>query len=184
VAVVVVKVGGSLYDWPELGPRLRWFLASLREIPLLVPGGGPAADAVAALDRTHQLGEGATHWLALRACAVNAHFLAALLGGAPVVADAEQGHLAVLNPFAFARADEGRPGALPHHHDATTDSVAARAAVVAHAPLVLLKSADLPAGDWDAAAAAGQVDPLFPGIVRAAGLAVRAVNLRAWGGNV
>src|SRR5262249_50947889 len=80
---VVVKVGGSLYDLPGLGARLRAWLERLpsREV-LLVPGGGPAADVVRDLDRLHRLGEEAAHWLALRALSVNARFLAALLPGA------------------------------------------------------------------------------------------------------
>ncbi|HEY1188734.1 MAG TPA: hypothetical protein VGE74_13855, partial [Gemmata sp.] len=60
--MIVVKVGGSLYDSPALGPALRAFVASLAPAEvLLVPGGGAAADAVRALDRTHALGEEAAH---------------------------------------------------------------------------------------------------------------------------
>jgi aspartokinase-like uncharacterized kinase len=85
----------------------------------------------------------------------------------------------VLDPFAFAVTDEGRPGCLPHNWDATSDALAARLAVVARAELVLLKSVTLPAaGDWDKAAAGGYVDPVFAGIVRAEDLQVRVVNLR------
>ncbi len=45
--MIVVKVGGSLFDHPALGPGLRDFLQTLapNEV-LLVPGGGPVADAV------------------------------------------------------------------------------------------------------------------------------------------
>jgi aspartokinase-like uncharacterized kinase len=184
VALLVVKVGGSLYDLPDLGPRLRRFLASLGEGDrLIVPGGGSTAAVVRAFDRTHHLGQELSHWLALRACAVNAHFLAHLLPGASVIAAPEQCRgAAVLDPFAFLRADEGRPGCLPHHWDAASDSVAARVAVVTQAPLVLLKSITLPEPvNWSEAAAAGQVDLLLPGFV-AAGLSVRAVNLRTEAG--
>jgi aspartokinase-like uncharacterized kinase len=183
--VLVVKVGGSLYDLPELGPRLRRFLASLGEVDrLIVPGGGVTADAIRAFDRDHHLGAEPSHWLALRACAVNAHFLARLLPGVPVVALPEECcGLGILDPFTFALADEGRPGCLPHHWDATSDSVAARVAVVARADLVLLKSITLPEGmSWSEAAAAGHVDTTFPGVVAEGGLRVRAVNLRAWWG--
>jgi aspartokinase-like uncharacterized kinase len=181
--LLVVKVGGSLYDLPDLGPRLRSFLASLGEGDrLIVPGGGQTVEAVRGLDRAHALEQEVSHWLALRACAVNAHFLACLLGGARVVALPEQCRgVNVLDPFAFMTADEGRPGCLPKHWDATSDSVAARVAVVARADLVLLKSVMLPSdGDWFAAAAAGDVDSLFPDVVRAGDVQVRAVNLRAW----
>jgi aspartokinase-like uncharacterized kinase len=183
--VIVVKVGGSLYDLPDLGPRLRRFLDALTHpARLIVPGGGRTADVIRAFDRDHRLGPGPAHWLALRACTLNAHFLAHLLPEAAVVAEPGQTRgLAILDPLAFVERDEGRPGCLPHHWDATSDSVAARAAVVAGAELVLLKSAPLPRGiDWDEAARTGHVDPVFPGIVRQANLRVSAVNLRAWNG--
>jgi aspartokinase-like uncharacterized kinase len=183
MSLLVLKVGGSLYDLPDLGPRLRRFLDALGPGDrLLVPGGGPTADVVRAFDRDHHLGPEPAHWLALRACALNAHFLARLLPGARVVPSVELCHgLTILDPFAFVSADDGRPGCLPHHWDATSDSVAARAAIVARAPLVLLKSVALPeAVDWGRAAEAGHVDPVFPGIVAAARLHVRAVNLRTW----
>jgi aspartokinase-like uncharacterized kinase len=179
--VLVVKVGGSLYDLPDLGSRLRRFLASLGQgNRLIVPGGGATTEAVRGLDRHHALGAEASHWLALRACTVNAHFLACLLGGARVVSSPEECRgIDVLDPFAFMTADEGQPGCLPHHWNATSDSVAARVAAVARAGLVLLKSVTLPDdGDWFAAAKAGHVDSVFPEIVHAAGLHVRAVNLK------
>ena len=79
-SLAVVKVGGSLYDLPDLGPRLqRW----LNHVPandvLIVPGGGPAADVIRDLDRIHHLGEENAHWLALEALRLNAHFIARLL---------------------------------------------------------------------------------------------------------
>jgi aspartokinase-like uncharacterized kinase len=187
VGLHVVKVSGSLYDLPDLGTRLRRFLASLNDPRadsldcLIVPGGGATADAIRAFDRDQRLGPEASHWLALRACALNAHFLACLLPGARIVGGLEAFRgMAVLDPFAFALADEAEVGCLPHHWDATSDSVAARVAVVARAELVLLKSVPRPEGDWFAAAAEGYVDPVFPQIVRAARLRVRAVDLRAW----
>jgi aspartokinase-like uncharacterized kinase len=174
--MIVVKVGGSLYEMPGLAERLQAFLASLGDSPLLVPGGGATADAIRAFDRDQRLGGHASHWLALRACAVNGHMLAHLTG-LPVVENPIAP--AVLDPFAFAVQDEGRPGALPHSWDATSDSVAARVAEVTGSELVLLKSVTVPAGvAWDDAGAAGHVDPLFPSVVRRAGLRVRAVNLR------
>jgi aspartokinase-like uncharacterized kinase len=175
--MIVVKVGGSLFDLPDLGPRLRAFLAALPDSDrLVVPGGGASADVVRALDRTHGLGEEVSHELALRACALNAHFLSALLGGAAVVAAPVPGlGLTVLDALAFALADDR----LPHSWQTTSDAVAARAAEVAGGELVLLKSATLPAASsWREAARAGLVDPVLPGIVERAGLRVHWVNLR------
>jgi aspartokinase-like uncharacterized kinase len=180
---LVVKVGGSLFDLPDLGPRLRgWLATRAASDVLLVPGGGAAADVVRDLDRCHALGEEKAHWLALRALTLTAHFLAELLPGASVLADPrETAGLAILDAHAFARADEGRPGCLPHSWDVTSDSVAARAAVVAGAGrLILLKSVTLPDGaDWTEAARRGIVDPAFPGVVCRAGLLVEALNWRA-----
>jgi aspartokinase-like uncharacterized kinase len=185
VGTVVVKVGGSLYDLPDLAARLRRWLETGAGCPtILVPGGGPTADVVRTLDRRFRLGEEAAHWLALRALSLNAHFLAHLLPGA-VVCDGPdtRGPLAVLDAHAFARADEGRPGCLPHVWDVTSDSLAARVAVVARASrLILLKSVTIPAGiGWSEAGLLGLVDPLFASVVEQAGpdLLVEAINLHA-----
>jgi aspartokinase-like uncharacterized kinase len=157
----------------------------------VVPGGGAAADVVRRFDRDHGLGEETAHWLALRALALNAHVLAALLPGAAVVETPEaaarlwpQGGLPVLDGHAFARADDRRPGRLPHTWAVTSDSLAARVADVAAARgLVLLKSVTVPAGmDWAEAARRGFVDEPFPEVLarRATAFEVAAVNLRAW----
>src|SRR5262245_601874 len=84
--ICVVKVGGSLYDLPDLRRRLERFLNTLRErAVLLVPGGGRLVDVIRELDRRHVLGKESAHWLALRALTVNAFFLADLLGSARVI---------------------------------------------------------------------------------------------------
>ena len=180
--MIVVKVGGSLYDLPQLGQQLRSCLACLGDPDwLLVPGGGPAADAIRAYDRDQHLGPVRAHWLALRACTLNAHFLMELLPECRLLADPQQCRgPCILDPFAFAQADEGRPGCLPHCWDATSDSVAARVAQVVGAPLILLKSIDVPAnGSLDEAAQHGVVDPVLPRLVAATGLKVRILNLRS-----
>lgn len=185
---IVVKVGGSLFDLPDLGPRLAAWLAT-QAMPLLVPGGGPTTDVVRLLDRTHRLGEGRSHWLALYALALNGHFLAALLGTAAVVRSldeaAAQWHaqrIPILDAFAFAEADEGQPGSLPHSWDVTSDSIAARAARVFGArKLVLLKSTELPAGaSWPEAGHVGFVDAAFASQVSAE-LEIEVVCFRTTG---
>src|SRR5262249_51503647 len=182
--LVVVKGGGSLFDLPDLVPRLQTWLARLSAAEvLLVPGGGPTADMVRDLDRRHALGEESSHWLALRALTVNAYFLRALLRGAAVVPQPSgREALSVLDPYAFARTDEGRPGCLPHCWQVTSDSVAARAAVVGQARrLVLLKSAPIPQGlTWAEAGQCGLVDGWFARVLEQASgpLTVSAVNFR------
>lgn len=183
-----MKVGGSLLGWPGLGPRLRnWLAAEAALKVLLVPGGGPATDMVRRYDATHRLGEEVSHWLALRALALNAHALATLVPGSEVVeVDGpgvwEEGswRVGVVDAFATLEADERRDPAraLPHDWDAASDSVAARVARIAGAThLVLLKSADAPDTDWAECARRGFVDPRFPGEL-APGLPVAAVNFR------
>ena len=177
----VVKVGGSLYDLPDLPRRLRAFVATLGDLDwLLVPGGGAAADVIRDFDRLHDLGPERSHWLALRACQVNAYVLLDLLPECRLVATPE-GHRGpgVLDPFRFVESDDGRPGCLPHTWDSTSDSVAARAAVVAGGELVLLKSVTIPAAlSWELAAELGYVDRVLPEVLRAAGITARSVNLR------
>lgn len=179
---VVVKVGGSLFDLPDLGPRLAAWLQALSPAQvLLVPGGGALADVVRTLDRRFHLGDAVAHDLALRAMNLNAAFLAALLGrktgNLPPIRDPHTGWsdaLVCLDAHAFCSRDT-----LSASWETTSDSIAARAALVFDADeLVLLKSVTLPEPcDWDVAAAAGQVDPLFPGLARRL-RSVRAVNLR------
>jgi aspartokinase-like uncharacterized kinase len=174
--MIVVKVGGSLYDHPHLGPGLRAYLDALDSPVLLVPGGGALADAVRRLDRTHRLGDEAAHWLALRALAVTAGFLEAVA----LRPEDPASRLRVLDPYRFAVEDEARPDHLPHSWDVTSDSIAARAAVVHRAErLILLKSTDIPPRTpWAQAADRGWVDPHFPKVVAAHNLSVEAVNFR------
>lgn len=191
--LAVVKVGGSLYDLPDLGPRLRrWLAEQLAATPvLLVPGGGLLTDAIRHLDRSHGLGEETAHWLALHALTVNAHLLASLLPPALVIGDAaglrsalDNCLLPVLDVHEFARADELHATHLPHNWAAASDAFAARTAVVFQArQLILLKSTPIPPGcDWKEAGQLGLVDSLFADVLNAApaDLCVRAVNFRAY----
>jgi aspartokinase-like uncharacterized kinase len=186
--ISVVKVGGSLYDLPDLATRLRdWLAAQATFDVVILPGGGDMADAVRGFHRIHGLDEERGHWLALRALGLNAHFMAWLVGG--TVTDDLPGCQAawaarqcpVLDLYTFARADENRPGRLPYSWRVTSDALAVRVAIVfGAARVVLLKSVTIPAEmNWDEASQRGLVDAAFSGLVSpATGLAVEAVNLR------
>lgn len=160
--MIVVKVGGSLYDHPQLGPGLRAYLDSLGETVLLVPGGGPFADAVRKLDALHHLSEAHSHDLALYAMNLAGNFLESLGISATI-----------LNAVEFE-------SELPHSWNVTSDSIAARAAIIHRASrLILLKSIDIPLGSsWSEAAERGWVDPHFPTVVETANLSVEAINFR------
>ena len=70
--LTVVKVGGSLYDLPDLGLRLQDSLAWLGKCPSPTScscrAAGRTADVIRDFDRIHHLGEERAHRLALTAC--------------------------------------------------------------------------------------------------------------------
>lgn len=171
--MIVAKVGGSLYDWPDLGAALTVWLARQSEPVLIFPGGGSAADAVRGWDRVHSLGEEHAHWLAIRSLSLGAYFLQRLLPDLPVVETTSPG---ILDPYPYFRTQSGPP----HLWSVTTDSLAAWVAIQSGASkLVLLKSTDIPVSlSWKEASDAGFVDTYFPELLASADLRVEAVNLR------
>lgn len=184
LGLVVIKVGGSLLDWPELPRRLAAFLdrqrgqeACLRERAVLVAGGGAFADLIRAMDQTHALGDQKAHCLAIRSLDLTAELLAALLPGSAVVHRADDlwacrklEQVPILAPGRLlAEVDDRGPGPLPASWDVTSDSIAARIAVLLGARrLILLKSVGLSSDvDRGEAARLGLVDAMFPRIASA-----------------
>ena len=153
----VVKVGGSLFDLPALGPALREYLAALPfERILIVPGGGASADVVRRLDAVHRLGDDAAHDLALTSLLVSNHFVRTLLHiDTALRADwyAAPGRLHIVPPSLILEPYEARFGPVRKSWNFTSDSLAACAAIVADCPLIVLKSTDDAAVDL--------VDPCF-----------------------
>jgi aspartokinase-like uncharacterized kinase len=182
---IVVKVGGSLFDLPDLKMRLDRFLASLGDANvLIVPGGGALADVVRMHDQTHQLGEEASHWLAITALSVNARFLQALLPDAKLIGDwraPDDRATYILDALPFFEADEANADHLLHSWDVTSDSLAVRAATLIDAgEVILLKSVDWSGNDWSSAGKANVVDGYFGQALRSTTLQVRVVNLRTF----
>jgi len=181
--MIVVKVGGSLYDHPGFGPGLLHWIENRTSPLLVVPGGGKFADVVRDLDHIHSLGEEQSHWLALRTMTVTAAFLATQLPGSVLVSRPGPAfRVGILDAYAFGRVDQGFSESLPHLWSVTSDSIAARAARVFRAErLVLLKSVDIPTGtSWGEAVEQGWVDEHFPRVVDAGDYAVETLNFRAW----
>jgi aspartokinase-like uncharacterized kinase len=144
-----VKVGGGLLRAPGAFERVAEALGAVRHAPpmLVVPGGGPFADAVRAACRDTTVSDDAAHWMAILAMDQFAHLLSARVRGAALVdrRDAIEAALAdrrlpVLAPYRWLR--EADP--LPHSWDATSDSIAAwLVGILGARRLVLVKPAAL-----------------------------------------
>jgi 5-(aminomethyl)-3-furanmethanol phosphate kinase len=184
--VTVVKIGGSLADAPG---RLREVLQVIAESAapaapiVVVPGGGPFADAVRAAQATHGFDDAAAHAMAMLAMAQYGLMLAAVAGpllqpfyGADQVGRAlAQGSTcaAVWLPQPAQDAPE-----LRQSWDLTSDSLALwLAARLGADRLVLLKSSPQPAAaDLCVLTKAGILDTAFPDMARRwPGLAVDLV---------
>jgi aspartokinase-like uncharacterized kinase len=164
--LTVVKVGGGLSARPGALDAVAAALAESgrRHRLLVVPGGGPFADAVRAFERREPLSADAAHWMAILGMDQYAHVLAERIAGAALVE--EPGALgtilpgagvAVLAPYRWLRAAD----VLPHTWGATSDSVAAFVAGALDAVrLVLVK----PTCDG---AAPEMVDPCFASVLPA-----------------
>ena len=81
VVDIVVKIGGGLLAHPaHLDAALTAIGAAGRDRRLLiVPGGGPFAEAVREIDRRLGLSDDAAHWMAVLAMDQYAHLVAARL---------------------------------------------------------------------------------------------------------
>lgn len=184
--IAVVKLGGSLLEQPQLGSTLRRFLESLDARPLVVVGGGRAADLVRDWDRIHQLGDDRSHWLAIRAMEFNARLMQSVLPGAQVCRTAYEWldawrdrATAILDVAAILSATDRGADALPHTWGVTSDTIALRLAqLVGAAELVLLKATSWDhSSNWAEAARCGIVDSVFPSLANATtGLRIRVVN--------
>ena len=167
----VIKLGGSLLAHP------RHWRATLDAIErgaagdhsVVVPGGGPFADAVRIADARLDFGDDAAHWMAIMAMDQHAHAITAALARAAlveelagIVAASEGGRIPVLAPYRWLRAVDP----LPHSWDVTSDSLAAWiAGQLGASELVLIK----PPGSTGE-----RVDAYFAGALPA-GVMARAV---------
>jgi aspartokinase-like uncharacterized kinase len=82
----VVKVGGSLFDLPDLPQRLwAWLAAQPRAHNVLMAGGGPLVEQVRTWNRQCAIDETAAHWMCVDLLTVTAHMLHAWLPEIPLV---------------------------------------------------------------------------------------------------
>ncbi len=159
VVRTVVKVGGGLLSRAGAFDRVTEALTAFtrgRRV-LIVPGGGPFADAVRQMFKRIKIGEDAAHWMAVLSMDQYAYALAARIPGAvllheqaDIAATIAAGRLPVLAPYRWLESADP----LPHSWEVTSDSIAAWVAgALAARRLVLIKPAR---GDTKQL-----VDPLF-----------------------
>lgn len=145
VPPVVVKIGGGLSAIPGALARTGTAVAAAAaRVPLIViPGGGPFADAVRRFGTVYPLSDSAAHWMAILGMDQYAFALAEQIPGARVVDDQVGIHNAwaadaipVLAPSRWLRAADE----LPHRWEVTSDALAAYLAMLLGAGrLVLVK---------------------------------------------
>jgi 5-(aminomethyl)-3-furanmethanol phosphate kinase len=192
LAPLVVKVGGGLFRDDGL-EGLRRACAEVNEIAvrrrvLVVPGGGPFADAVRAVDAQVGLSDGVAHRLAMSAMDQLGMLLAPMLPGAELLTVLVVPR--ALGVLAVAPAFTARPE-VPESWAVTSDSLAVLAAgAIGADEAVLLKPvpgilprwpsddpplSELTAGELQAIQDAGggrAVDPYLPKAVRQTGVTV------------
>jgi aspartokinase-like uncharacterized kinase len=176
--LTVIKVGGGLAAVPG---ALEATCAAVTELGrsrrvVVVPGGGPFADAVRTFDRERGLSADAAHWMAILGMEQYAHVLVERIPGAKLVEEpggvAEAlgtAGVAVLAPYRWMRAAD----VLPHSWEVTSDSVAAFVAGALDATrLILVKPTEPVPVD--------AVDSCFAAVLPA-GLSVKLVGWKRLG---
>lgn len=182
----VVKLGGSLADWPDLGAWVR-LLAGRRAVDVVVvPGGGPFADQVRASQARWRFPDRVAHRMAVLAmeqyglmlCGLSRGKLAPAERPASIRAALKSGLTPVWSSRALVFADAGRARQITESWDMTSDSLAAWLARRLRAErLVLVKSARPPARATTlrALAKSGLVDATFPRYAGAGRFAVSVI---------
>jgi 5-(aminomethyl)-3-furanmethanol phosphate kinase len=153
----VIKIGGGLSRVPHALERVCAAVnnAACGHSLVVVPGGGPFADAVRSFERQLPISTDAAHWMAILAMDQYGHVLADRIARAELVEEpgtlAEvlgRGRVAVLAPSRWMRSAD----VLPHSWDVTSDSIAAFiAGALGATRLILIKMTEV--GD--------PVDPYF-----------------------
>lgn len=141
----VVKVGGSLFDLPDLATRLQtWLETNNDQRNLLLAGGGKFVDCVREAQTVHQFDDVAAHWISIETMSSTSRLLHALLPDSMLTDNLETAisgdwPVVVWQPLAWLAGRED----LPQGWGFTSDSIAACLAVETQAAeLVLLKSCD------------------------------------------
>ncbi len=173
--ISVIKIGGSLFELPDLAERLAELLSNVDGHKIIIPGGGKLTDVIRHWDHTHNLGEEVSHQLALQTLSINAHLLTSFSDSYQLTNSLEQVVLhqiwnanktPVLDPCCVTLNDPS----LPQHWDNTSDSISAWVThQLPNARLILAKSVDLPdvITNFEELASQGLVDGCFSNYAKA-----------------
>lgn len=176
----IVKLGGSLARDPLLPQWLQTLAEHGGGRVVIVPGGGPFADAARDAQAAWPLNDLAAHNMAVLGMAQFGYLLQGLCPTLATARNVEEieaaltsGRVAVWLPFDLLRK---APDELTSW-DVTSDSLALwLAGRLGAAHLVLVKSCALPSGrDWDALSKTGIVDRRFPDLARDARCTVELI---------
>lgn len=173
VRPLVVKVGGSLAETGRL-PSAITLIENARVPVIIVPGGGPFANSIRALQPTLKFDDATAHRLAMLAMHQMAEMMVAQSGRLQIAQTPDEissmlkdGHVPVWAPLRMIAGD----ASIPAGWSATSDALAARLAERLGGCLAVLKSVDVDKNaDLGALARLGIVDPVMPSIVARAGL--------------
>ena len=179
-APIVVKIGGGVLAHRSLFGGVLTVIGCAGAPLVIVPGGGPFADAVRAADARLGVSDEAAHWMAILAMDQYAHLIASRLTRSVIVDDQDgidralrTARIPVLAPFRWLRAADP----LPHSWDVTSDSIAAWiAGTLGSSRLVLVKPPN--------ATGPALTDRYFPralsGTVEVSCIAADALKTLAW----
>src|SRR4051794_21155221 len=147
VDFTVIKVGGGLSRLPGALEQVCSALQALSQLHpmLLVPGGGPFADAVRAFEGRTTLSPATSHWMAILAMNQYAYVLADRISAGVIVEEIGEirevlsaGKIPIIAPARWMRSAD----VLPHSWEVTSDSIAAVVAgALGAGRLVLIKPA-------------------------------------------
>ncbi len=178
----VIKLGGSLFASPMLKEWLNTITEHSRGRVVVVPGGGPFADAVRDAQKTIGFDDISAHHMALLAMEQSAVMLAEINPHFVSVKNTDEIEAALSNkkiplwlPVKMALAS----AEIPASWEMTSDSLAAwLAAQIGARHLLLVKACTVPDGELNLPALALQkiVDPLLPIFVARGKLLVRILS--------
>ncbi|HEX4596392.1 MAG TPA: hypothetical protein VH278_01280 [Burkholderiaceae bacterium] len=183
--IVVAKLGGSLAADPSLAHWLRSLAQERSARFVVVPGGGPFAEAVRVAQHRWRFSDQIAHAMAIAAMEQFGHMICGIESGSIPCSSVHQ----IEQVWSNRRLPVWMPGRLMAQDqqlartwDVTSDTIAAWLAHALRAGLVLVKSCDLPDEPSDPAmlADSGIVDAALPEYLSRTAVPLQVVHKDRW----